>query len=80
MDEIRQAIESEEFAKARRLWSAYADQLQAAIVDGTATQKMMTETGGLLAWSRMAIHSFRTHSADQLRRSHVGKVYGCDGY
>jgi hypothetical protein len=74
-ESIRRAIASEEFLTAQRLWNAYAEKLEAAIVDGTANEAMMADTRELVAWSRLMVQSFRAHAADQLNRSHVARAY-----
>jgi hypothetical protein len=77
---IRQAMASEEFAAAQRLWTAYAEQVRMAILDGSATEGMMAEMGELVAWSRLVVQSFRAHAGEQVSRTHVARVYGCGNY
>jgi hypothetical protein len=74
---IRQAMASEEFAAAQRLWNAYAEQVRLAILDGSATESMMAETRDLVGWSRMVVQSFRAHAGDRVNRAHVARVYDC---
>lgn len=79
-ESIRQAIASEEFATAQRLWNAYADGLRAAILDGSANERMMAEMGELVGWSRLVVQSFRAHAGDQVNRAHVARVYDCGNF
>ena len=74
---IRQAMASEEFATAKRLWDAYAEEIRAAILDGSATEGMMAEMCELVGWSRLVVQSFRAHAGDQVNRAHVARVYDC---
>ena len=74
---IRRAMASEEFATAQRLWDAYAEEVRAAILDGSATEGMMAEMSELVGWSRLVVQSFRAHAGDQVSRAHVGRVYDC---
>ena len=76
-ESIRQAMASEEFARAQRLWDTYAEQVRAAILDGSATEGMMAEMRELVGWSRMVVQSFRAHAGDQVNRAHVARVYDC---
>jgi hypothetical protein len=74
-ESIRRAMGSEEFARAQRLWSAYAEGVRAAILDGTATESMMAEMCELVDWSRLVVQSFRAHAGDQVSCAHVARVY-----
>ena len=77
---IRRAMASEEFATAQRLWDAYAEQVRAAILDGSATVGMMAEMWELVGWSRLVVQSFRAHAGDQVNRAHVARVYDCGNF
>jgi len=79
-ESIRQAMASEEFATAQRLWDVYAEQVRLAILDGSATEGMMAEMRELVGWSRMVVQSFRAHAGDQVNRAHVARVYDCGNY
>jgi len=79
-ESIRRAIASDEFATAQRLWDAYAEQVRAAILDGSATEGMMAEMRELVGWSRLVVQSFRAHAGDQVNRAHVARIYGCGNY
>ena len=74
---IRQAMASEEFDSARRQWDVYAEQVRAAILDGSATERMMAEMRELVDWSRVVVQSFRAHGRDQVQCAHVARVYDC---
>ena len=76
-ESIRRAMASEEFATAQRLWDAYAEEVRAAILDGSATEDMMAEMCELVGWSRLVVRSFRAHAGDQVNRAHVAQVYSC---
>ena len=71
---------SEEFATAQRLWDAYAEEVRAAILDGSATEGMMAEMCELVGWSRLVVQSFRAHAGDQVNRAHVARVYDCGNF
>ena len=71
---------SEEFATAQRLWNAYAEEVRAAILDGSATEGMMAEMRELVGWSRLVVQSFRAHAGDQVSRAHVARVYDCGNF
>jgi hypothetical protein len=79
LEPIRQAIASEEFAQAERLWDQYADLLRRAILDGSATEAMLSETRELVAWSALVVKAFGAHSAAQLNSLHIAEVYGGAG-
>ena len=72
---IRQAMASEEFDIARRQWNVYAEQVRAAILDGSATEGIMAEMRELVGWSRVVVQSFRAHAGDQVKCAHVARVY-----
>jgi hypothetical protein len=73
--EIRQAIASEEFALAERLWNQYAGQLRQAITDRTATGAMLSETRQLIDWSALVVRAFRAHAMDRLNSASLGQMY-----
>ena len=79
-ESIRQAMASEEFATAQRLWNAYADGVRSAILDGSATEGTMAEMRELVGWSRLVVQSFRAHAGDQVNRAHVARAYDCGNY
>ena len=74
---IRQAMASEEFDTARRRWDVYAEEVRAAILDGSATELMLAEMRELVDWSRVVVQSFRAHAGDQVKCAHVARVYDC---
>jgi hypothetical protein len=79
-ESIRQAMASEEFDTAQRLWKAYAEQVRLAILDGSATEGMMADMRELVGWSRVVVQSFRAHAGDQVNRAHVARAYDCGNY
>ena len=72
---IRRAFASGEFAKAQRLWAEYAGQLRHAILEGSATEAMLRETGELIDWSRLAVKAFRAHAVDRLNSARLAQLY-----
>jgi hypothetical protein len=79
LEPIRQAVNSEEFDRAGRLWEQYAGQLHQAILDGSATGAMLSETRQLVDWSALVVKAFRAHAGAQLNSLHVAEVYGGAG-
>jgi hypothetical protein len=76
LDAIRKAFASGEFAKGERLWNEYARQLREAIAAGTATGKLLSDTGELVAWCRLAVRVFRAHATCRLNSAYVTGAYG----
>jgi hypothetical protein len=79
LEPIRQAVSSEEFALAERLWNQYTGQLRQAILDGSATEAMLSATRELVDWSVLVVKAFRAHSVAQLNTLHAAEVYGGAG-
>jgi hypothetical protein len=79
IQEIRQAMASEEFGLAERLWNQYAGQLRHAITDGSATEAALSATCELVDWSALVVKAFRAHAAAQLNSLHVAEVYSGAG-
>jgi hypothetical protein len=79
IDEIRQAIASEDFAMAEHKWNQYAGQLRQAILDGSATEAMLSETRQLVDWSALVVKAFHAHAGAQLDSLHVAEVYSGTG-
>ena len=79
-ESIRRAMASEEFATAQGQWDAYAEEVRAAILDGSATEGMMAEMCELVGWSRLVVQSFRAHAGDQVNRAHVARTYDCGNF
>ena len=77
VEAIRLALACEEFAKAQSLWTEHAGQLRQAILEGSATQAMLSETGELIGWSRLVVQAFRAHAVDQLNGARLLEVYSC---
>ena len=71
---------SGEFTTAQRLWHTYAEQVRAAILEGSATTNLMTEMRELVDWSRLVVQAFRAHTGDQVNRAHVARVYDCGNF
>jgi hypothetical protein len=74
---IRQAFASRQFEKGRRLWTEYAEELRAAIEEGSATSTMMADAERLLEWARLVVKCFRAHAQARLNRAHVAATYAC---
>ena len=66
VDAIRTAFASGQFAKAQRLWSRHAGQLQHRIAAGTATAETLGETRELIDWSALVVKVHQAHAASQL--------------
>ena len=79
LEPIRQAVSSEEFELAKRLWNRYAGQLHQAILDGSATEAMLSEIRELVDWSMLVAKAFRAHTVAQLNTLHAAEVYGGAG-
>ena len=79
LEPIRQAVNSEEFDRAGRLWEQYACRLDRAILDGSATGAMLLETRQLVDWAALVVKAFRAHTGAQLNSLHVAEVYGGAG-
>ncbi|MEO8597957.1 MAG: hypothetical protein ABI759_31845 [Candidatus Solibacter sp.] len=72
---IRQALASEAFGTAQRLWEEYAATVRQEIEAGTATAAGMAEMRELVEWSRLVTLSFRAHAAGRLSQSHAARAY-----
>lgn len=72
---IRQAFASGEFAKAQRLWSEYAVQLQRMIAGGTATAAMLSETRDLIDSSALMVKVHQAHAEHQLKGLFLAGLY-----
>ena len=77
VDAIRTAFASGEFAKAQRLWSEYAGQLQRTIGAGTATAALLSETRELIDWSALVVKVHQAHAANQLKGLYLAGMYQC---
>ena len=75
VDTIRSAFAAEEFAKARRLWSQYAAQLQVRIAAGTATAAALAEARELIDWSAVVVKVHQAHAASRLTTLHLAARY-----
>ena len=72
---IRKAFASGEFAKGRRLWTQYAEELRAAIEERSATPTAMADAGRLLEWARLVVKCFRAHAQARLSHARVAAAY-----
>ena len=75
MESIRRAFASGEFAKGQRLWAKYAGQLHQQILEGSATEAMLSETRELIDWSGLVVRAFRAHAVDRLNSAHLAQLY-----
>jgi hypothetical protein len=71
---IRRAFACGEFAKALKLWNAYAEELQRAIAGGDAAAAL-AEAGQLVEWARLQGKCMRAHAAAQLNEARVASRY-----
>ena len=74
-DRIRDAFASGEFAKAQRLWSGYAEQIQAVIAAGTANAATLSEARQLIDWCALRVKVHQAHAAGQLNQLYLAGRY-----
>jgi hypothetical protein len=68
---IREAIGSEDYQLASRLWSLYAGQLRDELLSGTACEARMAEARALVGWGRDVLICARSLALDNLNALHV---------
>jgi hypothetical protein len=73
---IREAVESEAYARAAQLWGEYAQSIRARIENGTASRQDLADAGALLEWARTAVMCARAHSEARLRNLRGASAYG----
>lgn len=74
--QIRAAVASGEFSKARLLWEQYGKEFHADVLRGPIPQSRLTEARELAEWTRMAALCARAHAQDRLNRIAVAQKYG----
>ena len=74
--QIRQAIDSGDYALATALWNAYAGWLREEIAARRLTQSIWGETAELVEWSRIVLLCARAQAGDYVHTLHVAMVYG----
>ena len=72
---IRQAISSEEFGRAQRLWNECAAALAGELRRGCLTQARLSEVRELVEWSRNVVSCERAYLLDRLNSLHVAGEY-----
>lgn len=73
--QIRKAVASGEFSKARLLWETYGQQFRADILRAPMPQARMTEARELAEWTRMAALGARARSQAKLNQIAVAQKY-----
>jgi hypothetical protein len=63
---IRDAIASEDFARAQSLWTQYTDTLQRELETGRLAEAQLGEARELVEWARQSILAMRAHGQHQL--------------
>ncbi|HZY60058.1 MAG TPA: hypothetical protein VFE56_09860 [Candidatus Binataceae bacterium] len=74
-DRIRDAIASEEYGAALRLWNDYAGLLRGELSRGELSAERMAATRELFEWSRSVLVCARAHMVDRLNALHAAGVY-----
>ncbi len=72
---FRNAFAAGEFAKARRLWDEYAEELRRAIASGRARQGELDDAAKLLEWARCSAAAYQAQSAAQLGEARAAARY-----
>jgi hypothetical protein len=75
-DAIRQAVASEQFQLAERLWTGYMSRLKEDLRRGSLTQASLEEARDLLEWSRLTVLCMRAHVQARLGTLHIAGAYG----
>ncbi len=73
---IRKALASEDFAKARRFWDEYLEELRLTILRGEATPGDLAKAAALLEAARASAMTFRAHAAARLGQAQAAMTYG----
>ena len=73
---IREAIGSDDYPLASRLWNIYAGQLRDELLRGTVSEARMAEARELAGWSRLMLICARGLALDNLNALHVARTYG----
>ena len=73
---IREAIGSEDYHQASRLWNLYAGQLHDDLLSGTVSEARMAEARELVGWGRDVLICARSLALDNLNALHVARTYG----
>ena len=72
---IREAIGSEDYQLASRLWNLYAGQLHDEVLSGTLSEARMAGARELVAWGREVLICARSLALDNLNALHVARSY-----
>jgi hypothetical protein len=73
--QIRQAVASGEFSKARLLWETYGQQFRADILRAPMPQARITEARELAEWTRMTALRSRARAQAKLNQIAVSQKY-----
>ena len=73
---IREAIGSEDYHLASRLWNLYAGELRDGLLNGTVSEARMAEARELVGWGRDVLICARGLALDNLNSLHVARAYG----
>ncbi len=74
-DQIRRALASEEFERARRLWEDYVEGLRRKILRGEAAVPELEMAAELLQTARDSLAAFRARSAARLAQAKAASAY-----
>lgn len=74
--QIRNAVASGEFSRARLLWEDYGQEFRAGILSGPMPQSGLTEARELSEWTRMTALCARAHAQAKLNQIAVARKYG----
>ena len=72
---IRQAVQREEYARARLQWDEYVRHLQRAIQTRSLAPEQMEEVRALYEWARAALLTARAHLRDRYHELEVARAY-----
>ena len=72
---MREAIASEDYGTASRLWDDYARQLRDRLRTGAVSVEEMAEARDLFEWSRAALLHARSQFLDRINTLHVAGAY-----
>ena len=72
---IREAIGSEDYHLASRLWNLYAGQLRDELLGGTVSEARMAEARELAGWGREVLICARTLALENLKALNVARTY-----
>jgi hypothetical protein len=75
-DELRKAIECEDYAAASKLWLAYCGRVRQEVIAGEAGGARVAEMQEVVAASRLLLLCARAQMLGRLNALHVAGAYG----